>query len=462
MQGSDRSLSSKEAWPPPVSVISMAGDPKFQTAPPHPDNLPPPASESEAACSSPAMWVDVSFSLGTFQVAPQLPTVQQEVNLVTQSFTCDLRIRLYWTCPAPELPPPPANQGLVATRLEDLAYRYGGGARTKAPVRGASPNTGGAGQVAKVPFQALLDQWDPQFIFPNLAGSDLPLPSWAIVGWVDGGIQAGLGYTFLRAEKYELVHFPFDCQDFHIRLGSNWDSTVVQFRLWQDRKSTYLEQDAVLQDWLFFPPRFLAVGSPEAKGDPPLLSDPRHSAVGCRYSSCYVTGQAARRTGFYNWNIFLPLFILNLLSFSYLFVPPADLADRLSILLTLLLTTIAFKLVIAFVLPQIPYLTFLDIYFIAGLSMSLLQVAEATFASFWATCDKGAGDPEDVRRFLWCGKGSRWDRQDIERFESWWLLFAISIYVVLNVLFFASGLYFKHKFKKHAQLLSGKQPQIAD
>ena len=48
-----------------------------------------------------------------------------------------------------------------------------------------------------------------------------------------------------------------------------------------------------------------------------------------------------------------------LLTFASLAVSPAETADRLSVTLTLLLTSVAFKFVVSQSLPQISYLTYL-------------------------------------------------------------------------------------------------------
>jgi len=60
------------------------------------------------------------------------------------------------------------------------------------------------------------------------------------------------------------------------------------------------------------------------------------------------------------FNIALPLFLINLISLGAFAVAPDEPADRLSISLTMVLTSVAFKLQISASLPPISYLTLLD------------------------------------------------------------------------------------------------------
>ncbi|GMI03294.1 hypothetical protein TrLO_g3660 [Triparma laevis f. longispina] len=77
-----------------------------------------------------------------------------------------------------------------------------------------------------------------------------------------------------------------------------------------------------------------------------------------------------------HWNVTYPYFILEVLSLlSWGAKPDAEGAfdNRISILLTLLLTMVAFKNIISEKIPALPYLTLLDKFIIGGFLMMLLQ-----------------------------------------------------------------------------------------
>lgn len=62
------------------------------------------------------------------------------------------------------------------------------------------------------------------------------------------------------------------------------------------------------------------------------------------------------------FNYFGPLFLIGNLNGVALVIPPEDLPTRSQIILTLILTLVAFKMTIAQMLPQLPYMTILDKY----------------------------------------------------------------------------------------------------
>jgi hypothetical protein len=82
----------------------------------------------------------------------------------------------------------------------------------------------------------------------------------------------------------------------------------------------------------------------------------------------------SRDTSFYVWNVFLILFILGTLCGTAFVTPVDEFSTRMSIGLTLLLTTVAFKYSISQTLPKVAYLTTLD-YYIIGTFTFLASVA---------------------------------------------------------------------------------------
>lgn len=84
---------------------------------------------------------------------------------------------------------------------------------------------------------------------------------------------------------------------------------------------------------------------------------------------------------YYITNLVFPLFLLVSLTGTAFAVPYEDAADRLSVSLTLLLTVVAYKFVVASTLPAVAYLTWLDKYSLAALCVLSLVVAENALAS---------------------------------------------------------------------------------
>lgn len=93
------------------------------------------------------------------------------------------------------------------------------------------------------------------------------------------------------------------------------------------------------------------------------------------------------------WNFAWPIFSIGLLSLTGHGVPVPDLADRMSVNLTMFLTIVAFKWALQDRLPKVPYLTTMELYVLATFSQLLVQgvlwwiFAEASTAYCTATVD---------------------------------------------------------------------------
>lgn len=88
-----------------------------------------------------------------------------------------------------------------------------------------------------------------------------------------------------------------------------------------------------------------------------------------------------RRAAYYMWNIGLPNFLLSLLVFTSFAIERQDLADRLSVTLTLVLTSVAFKYMVSQELPRISYLTLLDVYVLVSFTFLALVGGQNAFSS---------------------------------------------------------------------------------
>lgn len=98
-----------------------------------------------------------------------------------------------------------------------------------------------------------------------------------------------------------------------------------------------------------------------------------------------------RRPGYYIVNVVVPTGLIVLLCACQFQIAAEDVADRMSVSLTLLLTTIAFKLVTSSMMPAVAYLTLLDSYVSLSSLMNFLAVLAAAVAGeFGATFDRVA------------------------------------------------------------------------
>mmetsp|Transcript_19396 Transcript_19396/g.42365 ORF Transcript_19396/g.42365 Transcript_19396/m.42365 type:complete len:479 (-) Transcript_19396:94-1530(-) len=97
-----------------------------------------------------------------------------------------------------------------------------------------------------------------------------------------------------------------------------------------------------------------------------------------------------RRCDYAMWNLCLPTFLLTCLSFVVFAMSPEDLSGRMQITLTLLLTLITFKQLMASELPPTAYLTTLDRYMLYAIVVPFSNGIEHAVAFHL-----GASDPKE-------------------------------------------------------------------
>ncbi|HUA36000.1 MAG TPA: hypothetical protein VMA09_20480 [Candidatus Binataceae bacterium] len=85
-----------------------------------------------------------------------------------------------------------------------------------------------------------------------------------------------------------------------------------------------------------------------------------------------------RRYNFYIWKVFLPLLLMVVLSWTVLWVDPTELSAQTTISVTTILTVIAFAFAIQANLPKVPYLTFIDLFFLVCYLFVFLTAIEIT------------------------------------------------------------------------------------
>jgi len=104
------------------------------------------------------------------------------------------------------------------------------------------------------------------------------------------------------------------------------------------------------------------------------------------YHMLAVEVEVRREHFFYDINYVGLAALLASISFGVVFVPVESFADRCSITLTLLLTAVAFKQIIADKIPMTSYLTLIDVYILGSLVVIGLVTIETLIAAFvfWA------------------------------------------------------------------------------
>lgn len=161
-------------------------------------------------------------------------------------------------------------------------------------------------------------------------------------------------------EDFEMKKFPFDVQHLHIGVTSRWDHKKVGISYDKYTPSTVSSQALTSQTWEMCAPRIMSFRDDWSKRSLPLLTEKTDSATAAQYCMAYFALTTARHSGFVMKNVMLIMTMVGFFSFAAFALDPLSLSNRQSVILTLVLTTVAFKYVTMSMMPEIPYLTMLD------------------------------------------------------------------------------------------------------
>ncbi|XP_053385529.1 cys-loop ligand-gated ion channel-like isoform X2 [Mercenaria mercenaria] len=164
--------------------------------------------------------------------------------------------------------------------------------------------------------------------------------------------------TFM--ENLELDDFPFDVQDLTITVASELPISECELVEDKDEHHVVNRQSFVdEQEW------HLYVHTECNKKE--LVIDQVDNSV--KRSALSVKCRAARRPGYFVWNIFMITFLICSLAFATFSVEKDLPQNRLQLSFTLVLTAVAFKSVVNSSLPRISYLTYMDKYLLVSMVM---------------------------------------------------------------------------------------------
>jgi hypothetical protein len=74
--------------------------------------------------------------------------------------------------------------------------------------------------------------------------------------------------------------------------------------------------------------------------------------------------QVTRRSAYYVWKVFVPLVLMVCVSWGVFWIEPHDLNSQIAVSVTTILTVIAFAFAISSSMPRVPYLTYIDAFFL--------------------------------------------------------------------------------------------------
>ena len=235
----------------------------------------------------------------------------------------------------------------------------------------AADLTGGSGH-------EFVPEFVPRITFPNATDFKIMLKTGNsnYFGLVEAGTEFETDqiiYNFqIRCtfrEYFELDSFPLDCQDLPIIMKLGGDANSKNYRFLPDNtRKVFAKMDlstCVFTEWDVHPTIY-EFGS----------TDPSLSKRGITYPLYINRIKVERKYQFYFQRIALILGFLSMAALSSFSIDLDNKEDRLGIDFTLLLTIVAFQVVVSNSLPVLPFFTIIDFYVFATLTFILMIIIE--------------------------------------------------------------------------------------
>lgn len=185
-------------------------------------------------------------------------------------------------------------------------------------------------------------------------------------------LRAKLECEMTFAEELELQSFPFDCQDLSCVIQERSISGGVRCVFLPElRKANFGSIDprySVIDEW-DLETAILEFGD----------ADPNASRSKSSYAMIVLRLKVKRRWKVFFANIVFLMACISLLGLTCFSLGADDLGDRLNLLITLILTAVAFGYVVTESLPAVPYLTYLDKYILGQYGFLVVLMIETAF-----------------------------------------------------------------------------------
>lgn len=236
--------------------------------------------------------------------------------------------------------------------------------------------------------------WNPRVFIQNSVG-DLKENTWHKVEMDSHGVPIVFEMRRIKGvflENLELDDFPVDVQDLSITVATERTIDEVDFiddltALSSINTQTFID----MQEWsLHEHVETTRKVTTQGLGITMDEKDQDYSSSRYKHPTFTVTCRAARRPGYFYWNVFFLMFFITLMAFATYSVHPSLPQNRLQLSFTLLLTAVTFKWVVNRCLPTISYLTSLDKYVLGSMVMLCLVCAWHALVSAL---------PADVRKY---------------------------------------------------------------
>lgn len=220
------------------------------------------------------------------------------------------------------------------------------------------------------------DVWHPTLLIYNQRSVSESLPQDVTVQ-PDGTVSYVQRYTGSFSIPMNLRDFPLDSQEFFVwlvspqRLGAN--VTLVPLR----DQATLRVQQLSISDWKV--------------GDASLDEAPFQAAPGAPVNpGIKLTMPATRLVTYYTIQVLIPLIAIVMMAYAVFWIAPTVVPTRVGVVVTTMLTLIAYRFMLANHVPRLPYLTRLDWFMLGATVLVILALFTMAGTSYLVSREKEA------------------------------------------------------------------------
>jgi len=211
---------------------------------------------------------------------------------------------------------------------------------------------------------ALGQIWVPQLEMIN-AASPRSRQELSIMVSPDGTVRYAERLVVTLSSSFHLRRFPFDQQQLLVIVHPFLaDGPRIRFKL--DNESTWTASEFT---------SFTSLAQWHLNGLRSQLLDAA-TYGGMTVPEARFEIDVTRRSSFYLWKVFIPLLLMVFLSWAVFWIEASDLSNQIQVAVTTILTVIAFAFAISATMPRLPYLTYIDAFFLECYIYVFLAVVE--------------------------------------------------------------------------------------
>ena len=210
------------------------------------------------------------------------------------------------------------------------------------------------------------DIWTPQLQLLNRRSLEQMRPARFTVTPEGGVMHAERVYGDFSFRE-DLSDFPFDQQELRFIIVSGYESKDVI--IVADKTNLAMADELSVSNWKV-----------QLRGG--VSGDHYVAPLDRDLSRFDIVFDARRLTGFYTWQLLVPLVLVVMMTWTVFWLPIEIVPPRVGLVATSMLTLIAYRFAMASILPPIAYLTRLDQFMVAS-SVLVFGALAATVAVTW-------------------------------------------------------------------------------